>query len=55
MKEEIKNPETFVEYMRNLWKNVAETKVDSDGILWLNKNHRKEVLNHKHLRKTAVI
>ena len=34
--------------------NVAETIVDSDGILWLNEKHMEQGLDHKNIRATAV-
>ena len=40
----------MVDIRRKTYKiNVIETKVDNYGILWLNKKHREEALNHKNL------
>ena len=61
MKEEIKNPETSVEY--TMWKkkcektcekNGVETIVDSDGILWLNEKNIEQGLDHKNLRDITI-
>ena len=35
-------------------RNVIETIVDSDGILWLNEKHIEEGLDHKHLREITT-
>ena len=35
-------------------KNVIETIVDNDGVLWLNKKHVVEGLDHKSLQKITT-
>ena len=62
MKEEIKCPETSVEYIINMFdisretyeRNGVETIVDNDEILWLNKKHIEEELNIKNELATTI-
>ena len=35
-------------------RNVIETIVDKDRILWLDEEHKEEVLDHKNLRETTI-
>ena len=38
---------------KNYERNGIETKVDNDGILWLNDKHIEEGLGHKNLQETT--
>ena len=38
---------------KNYERNCIETKVDNDGILWLNDKHIEEGIRHKNLQETT--